>query len=134
MPFESKWSATKKGCYSKAFWSRVNKQYKKRMRINKMQFVEFDYESEDGLKVTIEGSGKIVHESNYSADSDNRKGYPIAFVDNIKYKCITEDGSLLDKSELSEDDQLVIEEMISSTLISAGNETDSQIHYNRSED
>lgn len=85
-----------------------------------MNFVEFDYTTEDGLLVIVEGQGKLVFESNYGADHEDHKGYPVLYVTNIKYKCLNHDGTMLSKSMLSEDDQIIIEEKITNALTLAG--------------
>lgn len=98
-----------------------------------MQFIEFDYTTEDGQEVIIKGSGKIIHESNYAADFDDHKGYPLKSVTNIKFKCLLDDGSFLKKQELSEDDVTNIEDIISNTLSENESETESDF-YDRFED
>ncbi len=98
-----------------------------------MNYIEFNYLSEDGIQMVIESSGKVVHESNYAADHDNHKGYPLRSVTNIKFKCVLEDGSILNKKELSEDDLTNIEDIIANTLTENEPETESD-YFDRFED
>lgn len=98
-----------------------------------MNFIEFDYTSEDGIDMVVNGSGKVIHESNYSADIDNHKGYPLKMVTNIKFKFTTLEGSVVSNNELTEDDITNIEDIISNTLTENEVEHESD-WYDRFED
>lgn len=97
-----------------------------------MQFIEFPYETEDGILVTVFGQGRIVHQLDEAADFYNPDGYPIRNVTNVKFKCIQENGSKLSNELLSEDDQTRIEDFINNNL-EEESETESDF-YNRYDD
>ena len=91
-----------------------------------MNHIEFEYITEDGHELIINASGKISFETNYGATESNN-GYPLKTVTNIKFKCLLDDGTLLNKKELSEDDVTNIEDIIANSL--SENEDDLEMDY-----
>lgn len=94
-----------------------------------MNYIEFSYETEDGLELNVKGQGRVVFESNYGADHDNHKGYPMKYVADIKYNCTTENYEKYSKVLLSDDDKSNIEDIIHNMLVIEGNEVETESDY-----
>lgn len=73
-----------------------------------MSYIEFDYQLEDGTELLIEATGNV----NYDYISNALDFQQPKYIDNINYKCITEDGCILAKDLISHKDQTMIEEII----------------------
>ena len=77
---------------------------------------EFEYTTEDGETILVEGYGKVSHVKELDSN--------VQTVTNIKFKCSNENGTVFDKNLLSEDDQTNIEDMISNALTDRVYESD----------
>lgn len=89
-----------------------------------MNFVEFTYMSEDSIEMTVKGQGRVVYQSNYGADMEDHKGYPMKYIQDMKFTCESETGENISKDLLTDDDKTDIEDIIHNTLVEMDNEPD----------
>lgn len=86
-----------------------------------MNWIEFDYTMEDGTNIIVEGQGNVTFK--------NWNDHPYKTVEDIKFKCIQDDGTILPKSLLTQDDVTTIEDLISEHLTYNENDYDTSSDF-----